>query len=42
VGFRYVAREPLRPYQNKGLHTLIGHWIVADTSPRWDLRHAAL
>ena len=30
--FRYLAREPLRPYQNKELHTWIAHWIYADTS----------
>jgi hypothetical protein len=32
-GFRYVAREPMRTYQNKELHTWITHWIYADTSP---------
>lgn len=32
-GFRYLAREPMRSYQNKGLHTWIAHWIYADTSP---------
>jgi type IV secretory pathway TraG/TraD family ATPase VirD4 len=32
-GFRYLAREPMRPYQSKGLHAWIGHWIYADTSP---------
>ncbi|MGA9259274.1 MAG: ArsR family transcriptional regulator, partial [Candidatus Sulfotelmatobacter sp.] len=32
-GFRYLAREPMRPYQNRGLHTWIAHWIYADTSP---------
>jgi hypothetical protein len=31
-GFRYLAREPMRPYQNKELHTWISHWIYADTS----------
>ena len=32
-GFRYLVREPERPYQNKGLHTWIAHWIYADISP---------
>jgi len=32
-GFRNLAREPMRPYQNRGLHTWIAHWIYADTSP---------
>jgi hypothetical protein len=31
-GFRYLAREPMRPYRNKALHTWIAHWIYADTS----------
>ena len=30
-GFRYLARGPMRPYQNQGLHTWIAHWIYADT-----------
>src|SRR5258708_14552739 len=30
-GLRYLAREPMRPYQNKRLHTWIAHWIYADT-----------
>jgi len=29
-GFRYLAREPIRPYQNKELHAWITHWIYAD------------
>jgi Type IV secretion-system coupling protein DNA-binding domain len=32
-GFRYLTREPMRPYQNKALHSWIAHWIYADTSP---------
>lgn len=32
-GFRYVMREPLRPYQNKMLHRWIAHWIYADVPP---------
>ena len=32
-GFRYLAREPMRPYQNKGIHAWIAHWIYAETSP---------
>src|SRR5258708_7971457 len=31
-GFRYLAREPMRPYQNEALHIWIMHWIYADTS----------
>lgn len=32
-GFRYVMREPLRPYQNNALHAWIAHWIYADIPP---------
>jgi hypothetical protein len=31
-GFRYLTREPIRPYQNKELHTWIARWIYADES----------
>ncbi len=31
--FRYVMREPPRPYQNKALHAWIVHWIYADIPP---------
>src|ERR1039458_2622034 len=31
--FRYVMREPPRPYQNKALHAWIAHWIYADVTP---------
>ena len=40
-GFRYVMREPLRPYQNKALHTWIAHWIYAAVPP-YDLFTAPL
>ena len=30
--FRYVMREPLRPYQNKPLQAWIAHWIYADVA----------
>jgi len=30
--FRYVMREPPRPYQNKPLHAWIAHWIYADVA----------
>ena len=29
-GFRYLMREPLRPYQNNALHAWIARWIYAD------------
>jgi len=32
-GFRYIYRELQHPYQNRGIHAWLGHWIFADTSP---------
>jgi hypothetical protein len=29
-GFRYLAAEPVRPYQNQALHAWLAHWIYAD------------
>jgi len=31
-GFRFLMREPIRPYQNKELHAWIARWIYADES----------
>jgi type IV secretory pathway TraG/TraD family ATPase VirD4 len=32
-GFRYLVREPARPYQNKALHAWFARWMYADASP---------
>jgi hypothetical protein len=32
AGFRYIMREPTRPYQNKTLQAWIAHWIYGDVA----------